>query len=1000
MLKGNLTSFSLGEVFQSLAVNNHTGTLKILQKDGAQKCVYFSHGEISLFSSGSPEALRIGEILIRQGKIAPADLKAALNDQKETGELLGKILMRRSLIGKDDLRLALEFKIREEIYDLFLLTDAEFEFYINHLPDEIFDPVLKNTRIAINTSSVVLEGIRRVDEWKLIQRRIRTFDEIFVPAEGAAEAEADQDPSIRDLLEKLDGKTPVLTLFEAFGGSRFECAKTLYELVESGTIRPLCLDEALASGRKALSGKDPGKALGFLRFADQMDPAHPEVLRTLAGCHLALEQTKEAGEVCLRALRLYSKLGMHQEALEIGRPLIVPGIPPDLETAELVFRAAIQVGDRDAIISAGDLTARLALEGQDLSKVEGVLEELWGRGIKDLNFRLELAEVFSRSGEKDRAIRHLDSVAEELLAEKRLKDLIKVLRLIFEIDPRRQDVKHRLQNLLIQQEQIEKSKKRKITVAGGAVIAILILGTIPLFYELKARELYCHAQRLEEISLVSNDFTKVKDAYEQLLRTYCFSSQANTARISLDRISTFERVRREAIDREKSAIEKEQTSKLQKLRDALPTLLKEAKAHEEAGRIEEAHAVYTQISAEFYELPGARSVLFPIRITSNPPGASLDVNGTPSGKTPLVLHATKGQELLLSLSRTGCQSTQEKIIGGSSWKHHISMDRRPIGEMRLSGSIQQPLVAADGRLFFPARDGFLYAISMEKKEVAWQRRVGQFGDLVSEMGTTSGEMILGTVGGELQVISRDNGKSRWRARFNGAVVATPVVSPDLRWVAAASVEGETAIFEFATGELKGAFRAEDEVTAAPAFLGDILLVGSADHRLYELTVPAATPRRAIDFPGPIITDIVAQDHSAIFGTGSPDAAIHRYGTEEGRVLWSCLLDAAPSGPPVATASQIFVGTTAGQVVAIDSGKGSVIWKRNVSKGHAGRLLLVGSHVILGTESGDIISLAAPSGEREWGYRADSAIFAPPLLVAGRLYVASTSGKILVLEHIE
>src|SRR5262245_10386144 len=41
MLKGNLSSFSLGEIFQSLAINNHTGTLKITTKDGGQKCIYF-----------------------------------------------------------------------------------------------------------------------------------------------------------------------------------------------------------------------------------------------------------------------------------------------------------------------------------------------------------------------------------------------------------------------------------------------------------------------------------------------------------------------------------------------------------------------------------------------------------------------------------------------------------------------------------------------------------------------------------------------------------------------------------------------------------------------------------------------------------------------------------------------------------------------------------------------------------------------------------------------
>jgi len=133
MLKGNLSSFHLGEIFQSLAVNNHTGTLKISTRDGSRSALLLSR-RISLFSSGTRESLLIGEILLRQKKLTQASIDLALQEQKSTGELLGKVLLRKGLIDKDDLRLALETKIREEIYDLFLLTDADFEFYIDHLP--------------------------------------------------------------------------------------------------------------------------------------------------------------------------------------------------------------------------------------------------------------------------------------------------------------------------------------------------------------------------------------------------------------------------------------------------------------------------------------------------------------------------------------------------------------------------------------------------------------------------------------------------------------------------------------------------------------------------------------------------------------------------------------------------------------------------------------------------------------------------------------------------
>src|SRR6266511_4436444 len=217
MLKGNLSSFSLGEIFQSLAINNHTGTLRITTKDGAHKSIYFSRGEISLFSAGSAEALRVGEILMRRKKLQLEDLNAALEEQKTTNELLGKILLRKGLIDKDDVREALEIKIREEIYDLFLLTEAEFEFHINHLPEDVFDPLQKNTRIAINTSGVIMEGLRRVDEWRLIQRRIKTGDEILIRTDLTAPVAPD-DPQAAQL-QVLDGSKSVSEVFQNVGGS-------------------------------------------------------------------------------------------------------------------------------------------------------------------------------------------------------------------------------------------------------------------------------------------------------------------------------------------------------------------------------------------------------------------------------------------------------------------------------------------------------------------------------------------------------------------------------------------------------------------------------------------------------------------------------------------------------------------------------------------------------------------------------------------------------------
>jgi outer membrane protein assembly factor BamB/tetratricopeptide (TPR) repeat protein len=996
MLKGNLSSFSLGEIFQSLAVNNHTGTLKITTKDKAQKCIYFSHGEISLFSTGSAEALRVGEILIRLNRLSPDSLKVALDEQKSSGELLGQILLRKGMITKEDLRQALETKIREEIYDLFLLTDAEFEFYIDHLPEEVFDPLQKNTRLAINTSSLVLEGIRRVDEWRLIQRRIKTFDEIYVPA-GAITVPED-DPLAAKLISQLDGRTPVWKLFEVYGGSRFECSKTIYEFLESGHVRPISIEEAIQGGGKSLESGDVEQAFAFFRFAEQLDPRRVEVLRPLAQCLEKLERPKEATQAECAALRIYSERGMHRQALELGRKLLAPGTEIDTEIPEMVFRASIALGEKEAAVSIGELTAKLAMERKDFLRAEQVIEQLWSLDLKDLNSRLALADQLAKMGEKERAIGHLDAVARELDAEKKIKELIKVLRVIFSIDPRRQDAKQRIQSLLTKQERMERRKKRRVTIAGGSVILLMIASMVPIIYEIKARELYCHAQRLEEISHSSNDFTKARDAYEQLLKFYCFSTRASSARESLERVAAIERARRETQEREKAAVEKIQERKLQILRDELPVLLVQVKKLEEEGKIQEAHEIASRISTEYADISGSRAIPFPILVTSSPKGALVEANGAFQGPTPILLHAQRGQELTLVFSRSGCQSAEEKVTVGQKWRVHQVLQRRPSAEMKFSGPVQQALLATGERIYFPSRDGFLYCVSPVKNEIAWQRRVGQFGDLVSEVGATPDAILLGNVSGEVLAIQRDNGKARWRGKLGAAVIATPATSPDGRWVAAASVEGETAIFDSREGTLKGTFRAEDEVVGAPLFLDGVLLVGSADRRIYELAVPGAVPRRAAELPAGVSTALIPFHGSVVFGIASGGLAA--YGPSEGRVLWTCALGAEPTGPPAIDGERAYVGTAAGTVAAVDATKGTVVWRVEFGKGRVGRVVVHRDHLFAGSESGELISISLASGAREWTYKADSPIFSPPLAVEGRLYVACATGKILVMEVVE
>jgi outer membrane protein assembly factor BamB len=308
------------------------------------------------------------------------------------------------------------------------------------------------------------------------------------------------------------------------------------------------------------------------------------------------------------------------------------------------------------------------------------------------------------------------------------------------------------------------------------------------------------------------------------------------------------------------------------------------------------------------------------------------------------------------------------------------------------------MLAKGALLFVPARDGYLYAFSPEKKENVWQRRIGQYGDLPSDLGAGPVDLLIGTVSGEVVSVLSDSGKARWRIRLRGAVLAAPVTSPGGQWVAAASLAGDVAIVDAEKGQPKGAFQAEDEIIAAPVFFGDLLIVGSADRRLYELQVPTCTPRRAVEFPAGISTALVACGKMVVFATA--DGSLHAYSPQEGKALWSCPLGSEAAGPAVTEGELLFVTTTGGQILRIEPRTGAVLWRVDLSRGRPGRPILSGPHLLIGSESGELVSLAVADGSREWSFKADASILASPLAAGGSLYVPCISGKILILEEIE
>jgi len=229
-IKGSLREASLPDVLQLLALGQKTGCLSVADRANFGS-IYFEGGRIT-YASIVNRPDRLGDILVKHGRLQPDHLAAAIQAQgKDRHKRLGQILVDEGWVSRADLEHFVRFQIEEAVYLLFTWAQGTFKFEAGVRPER------EELLVSINPESLLLEGARRTDEWSLIEKKIPSFDLIFVPnAEHVASDEVEITPDQDRVLALLDGTRDVTHLIEDSGLSEFDVGKALYGLLSAGFV--------------------------------------------------------------------------------------------------------------------------------------------------------------------------------------------------------------------------------------------------------------------------------------------------------------------------------------------------------------------------------------------------------------------------------------------------------------------------------------------------------------------------------------------------------------------------------------------------------------------------------------------------------------------------------------------------------------------------------------------------------------------------------------------
>ncbi|MCY3020521.1 MAG: DUF4388 domain-containing protein, partial [Planctomycetota bacterium] len=182
-LKGNLSTVNLATVFQGLARESSTGLLRIQAPEG-MRFVELQDGAISI-AGRSAGRIMLGDLLLSRGLIDDAGLAEGLRLQKESGKMLGQVLLESGLLTIEQLEDALRFQIEEEVCELFMLHEGEFDFLEGAGLGAHIAPGGGLVRLKLDLNALLVEASRRAEEWKAIEQRIPKQSFLFqLAAEG------------------------------------------------------------------------------------------------------------------------------------------------------------------------------------------------------------------------------------------------------------------------------------------------------------------------------------------------------------------------------------------------------------------------------------------------------------------------------------------------------------------------------------------------------------------------------------------------------------------------------------------------------------------------------------------------------------------------------------------------------------------------------------------------------------------------------------------------
>jgi CheY-like chemotaxis protein len=272
---GDMSALPMGAVLQMLQVERQTGVLEMRRPPslggedteperphgkpsewrpmlgGSEVTITWRNGMVDFVQSrGAGDEFRLGRFLIEEGLLTPAEIDELLRRReseppprasrpppsgaKPQRPLLGDVLVQSGRVTEAQLKEALSRQASELIYEVLRWKRGRFE--LRHQPAS---PQAERARLGLPVGAVIMEGFRRVDEWRVVEASLGSFESVLQRDPMAIEA-LGKDRLARPerlVLDTIDGERTIREVVTASHLSSFDACRILGQLLEARVVR-------------------------------------------------------------------------------------------------------------------------------------------------------------------------------------------------------------------------------------------------------------------------------------------------------------------------------------------------------------------------------------------------------------------------------------------------------------------------------------------------------------------------------------------------------------------------------------------------------------------------------------------------------------------------------------------------------------------------------------------------------------------------------------------